>query len=179
MLSGFMEGTQGIGATVLSSSISANVTTIPVESTVGFATALHPASQRYITVESEVISYTGLTDTSFTGGVRGLQNPRTGKQRDATTHSEGTLVMNVSTSALNSLLAIFQAESSATFGTFIALVFSSALWVALWQMLMWDYSFFTGQLVILRIMLIVVFSGGFLFSLVMASISLAFGLFRR
>ena len=173
MLCGFMEGTSGIASTVLTADINETVLTIPVESTEGFA------ASDYITIEGECISYTALTDVSFTGCARGLENPRTGEQRDAAEHSEGALVMNTSTTALNSLLAIFQAKSSATFGTFIALVFSSAFWSSLWQMLMWDYSFFTGQLVILRIVLLVTLSGGFLFSIVMMMMSLAQGLFRR
>jgi len=179
MLCGFMEGTAGINATTLSEDITADAITIPVESTEGFATASYPASQRYIVINSEAISYTATTDDSFTGCVRGLENPRTEKQLDAAVHSANALVMNTSTTAMNSLLAIFTASSSATFGTFIALVFSSAFWTSLWQMLLWDYSFFTGQLIILRVVLMVVLSGGFLFSIVMAMLSLAQGLFRR
>jgi len=179
MLCGFMEGTSGISATVLSGSIDEVVTTIPVESTEGFAGSTYPVSQRYIVINGEAISYNSTNTTAFLVCVRGLENPRTGKQRDAVAHGEGALVMNTSTSALNSLLAISQAKSSATFGTFIALVFSSAFWSSLWQMLMWDYSFFTGQLVILRIILLVTLSGGFIFSMVMATMSLAQGLFNR
>jgi len=179
ILCGFMEGTSGINATELSANIDEIVTTILVDSTEGFAGSTHPASQRYIIIGGEAISYTGLTETSFTGCVRGLTNPQTGDQRDASTHGDGALVTNTSTSAMNSLIAIFQAKSSASFGTFIALIFSSAFWTALWQMMVWDYSFFTGQLSILRIVLVVTLSGGFLFSIVMSMIGLAQGMFRR
>jgi len=89
------------------------------------------------------------------------------------------MVTNVATGAMNNFLAIFQAESEATFGTFVALVFSGAFWGAFWQMLMWDYSFFSGRLVILRIILMVTLSGGFLFAITMAFIGVAQGLFRR
>lgn len=51
--------------TTLSAGIDAIVTTIPVVSTSGFPT------QGVIQIGSEVITYTGTTDTSFTGGTRG------------------------------------------------------------------------------------------------------------
>jgi len=173
-----MEGTQGICVTKLSASVNATAITIPVDSTEGFPGATYPVSQRYIVIKNECVSYVSTNATAFIDCERGRDNPRTGKQRVASAHSGNTTVMNVSSSAMNNLLAIFQAESSATFGTFAALIFSTAFWGALWQMLMWDYSFFTGQLIIIRIILMVVLSGGFLFSMVMAAINVAQGLFR-
>lgn len=54
------------GVTTLSADISNSVTTIPVVSTANFQTA------GTILIESELISYTGKTSTSFTGCTRGV-----------------------------------------------------------------------------------------------------------
>ncbi len=56
-----------ISSAVLSTSITAGDTTIPVTSTAGFVT---PTTVAYIKIDSEKISYTGVTPTSFTGCTR-------------------------------------------------------------------------------------------------------------
>ena len=182
ILCGAMEGVAGINAKPLTSAIDDVVVIIPVESTEGFAGATYPASQRYIIVDNEVISYTGLTvgPSTFTGAVRGSNHPRTGRTTNAATHETGAMVMNVSTSAMNNMIGgVMYAESAATFGTFVALVASMPFWDAVGQALMWDYSFFTGQLIILRYILLITLTGGFFFAMTMAMLSLAQGLFRR
>lgn len=61
----FFDGGDGYGSTTLSSAINSSVTTIPVVDTTGFA------SPGTIVIDSEQISYTGITPTSFTGCLRG------------------------------------------------------------------------------------------------------------
>lgn len=64
--SSFFNGGDGYGSTTLSSAINSSVTTIPVVDTTGFAS---PTGT--IIIDSEQISYTGVTPTSFTGCLRG------------------------------------------------------------------------------------------------------------
>jgi len=178
IISGVSEGTAGVSATKLSADINDAVLIVPVDSTIGFPGATHPVSQRHIVVGREVIQYTDKTDNSFTGCTRGDVHPRTLGTSSATSHSDDTMVFNASASAINNLLGVLQAGSSSIVGTITTLIFSSTFWKALWQMLMWDYAFLGGQLTLIRVLLIAVFSGGFLFGLVMAAIGLAQGLFR-
>lgn len=178
ILCGIMEGTGGISVTGLSADVNDAAVIIDVNDTAGFPTAAYPESQRHIVIGKEVIGYTATTATSFTGCTRGDTHPRTLESTDAAAHEEDVRVMNASASAINNLMGELEASSTSVFGTLTTLVFSTAFWGALWQALMWDYSFFTGQLAIVRIVLVVTLSGGFLFGLVMAAVSLAQGLFR-
>ncbi len=175
ILGGISEDTAGINITELSADINDVAVIIPVNSTVGFPGATHPASQRRIIIGKEVIQYTATTEgpDTFTGSTRGVIHPRTLEPSNAAAHSEGDSVMVPSSSAINNLMGVFRASSSSLIGTITSLVFSSTFWDALWQMLMWDYAYLGGMLTPLRILLMVVFSGGFLFGLVMAAIGLA------
>ena len=56
-----------IGSTTLSSSISSSDTTITVPSTKGF-----PSEYGLLKIDDEIISYTGITSTTFTGCIRGF-----------------------------------------------------------------------------------------------------------
>jgi len=56
-----------VGSTTLSSDIDASATTISVESTKGF-----PDDYGLLKINDEIITYTGKTDTSFTGCIRGF-----------------------------------------------------------------------------------------------------------
>jgi len=183
ILGGISEDTAGISVTALSADVDAAITTviIPVDSTEGFPDATHPVSQRHIVIGKEVIQYTALSldGLTFTGCVRGSVHPRTGEPSDAAAHSENDIVMDTSASAMNNLMGVFRASSSSLVGTITNLIFSSAFWNALWQMLMWDYAYLGGMLTPLRILLMVVFSGGFLFGIVMATVSTIQSLFVR
>ncbi len=181
IIGGVSEGTSGLSITVLSGDVNAVVDIIPVDSTEGFPGATHPESQRHIVIGKEVIQYTAITEDpdSFTGATRGVEHPRNSRDSDAAAHSKDDSVMNASASAINNVMGVLRAGSSSIIGTIWSLIWSDTFWLALWQMLMWDYAFLGGQLSILRILLIVVFTGGFLFGLVMASLGLARGLFVR
>ena len=56
-----------VGITTLSSAISSSDTTITVPSTKGF-----PREYGLLKIDDEIISYTGITSTSFTGCIRGF-----------------------------------------------------------------------------------------------------------
>ncbi len=64
-LSMILDDGSGMAATRLTASIDEDDTTIPVTSTTGFLTA------DILTIDGEKIPYTGITDTSFTGCIRG------------------------------------------------------------------------------------------------------------
>lgn len=177
IIGGISEGVAGIGVTKLSANINDAVTTIQVDSTVGFPGATHPASQRHIVIGREVIHYTDKTDTSFTGVTRGAIHPRDLTGSRATSHSSGDMVMNATASAINNLMGILQAGAASPIGTVWALATSDVFWRAFWQMLMWDYAFFEGQLAIVRILFMTVFSGGLLFGIAMLMVGLARGIF--
>lgn len=66
--------------TTLASAINNSVTTIPVVSTTGFS------STGAIVIEFEIITYTGITATSFTGCTRGVAGS------PAASHASGTIV---------------------------------------------------------------------------------------
>lgn len=79
-------------ATQLDGSITNSQTTITVDSTTGFPTT------GYITIDSEVISYTGVTATQFTGCTRGADG--TG----ATTHMDNAPVRHTVVAAHHNVL---------------------------------------------------------------------------
>ena len=91
-----------IESTTLSSVVGISDNTISVESTTGF-----PDSYGLIEINSEIITYTGITSTSFTGCARGFSGITTYKsptkkdellfsQSGISTHSSGTTVNNLS-----------------------------------------------------------------------------------
>ena len=75
--------------TTLTSTINGTVQTIPVASTTGFS------STGALIIENEIITYTGITATSFTGCTRGVNNSANG------THTSGTYVGGAQTAAAN------------------------------------------------------------------------------
>jgi hypothetical protein len=82
--------------TTLTSTIASGATTIPVASTIGFSTT------GAIIIENEVITYTGITATSFTGCTRGAYGST------AASHTSGSYVGGAqgTTAATRTLLQI-------------------------------------------------------------------------
>lgn len=79
------------GSTALTAAINNTVTTIPVTSTLGF----NPTGS--ILIDYEVISYTGITATSFTGCTRGAYGT------SAASHTNGTGVAGAQGAAANTV----------------------------------------------------------------------------
>ena len=69
----------------LNGGINASVTTITVDSTAGFSTAGR------LLIDQELITYTGITSTTFTGCIRGVQGTT------AASHTDNTIVYNANT----------------------------------------------------------------------------------
>lgn len=88
---------QDYSATTLSSAINNSVTTIPVVDTDG---AYPFASANTIRIDSELISYTGITSTSFTGCTRGAYGTT------AASHSSGKAVVASHATTANTAKAI-------------------------------------------------------------------------
>ena len=91
-----------IETTTLSSNVGISDNTISVESTTGF-----PNTYGLLEIDSEIITYTGITSTSFTGCARGFSGITTYKSptksdellfstSGISTHSSGTVVNNLS-----------------------------------------------------------------------------------
>lgn len=75
--------------TTLTSTINGTVGTIPVVSTTGFS------STGALIIENEIITYTGITSTSFTGCTRGVNGSANG------THTSGSYVGGAQTATAN------------------------------------------------------------------------------
>ena len=78
----------GVATTAVSGALSAINTTVTVTSTTGFTATGN------ILIDSETISYTGVTVTTFTGCTRGVNGAGSGA---ATTHTNGTAVVQSTT----------------------------------------------------------------------------------
>jgi len=83
----------GVATTALNGAINNSTTTITVTSTTGFSTTYSP-SLPTILIDSETISYTGTTATTFTGCTRGVGSPGAGA---AASHLTGAAVVQSST----------------------------------------------------------------------------------
>ena len=98
-----------VGVSSISSAITSTDTTITVPSTKGF-----PNEYGLLKINDEIVSYTGITSTSFTGCIRGFsgitgynvgvssslldvnKESLTFEQTSADTHTEGSVVTNLS-----------------------------------------------------------------------------------
>jgi len=86
---------QDTAFTTLSAGINNSVTTIPVVSTAGFLTAGE------LRIESEVITYTGKTTTTFTGCTRGARGSAN------VAHSTGVAVTKIQAPAANTAVPMY------------------------------------------------------------------------
>jgi len=148
IINGIYENGGGLAATKLDGALSNNATTINVESTVGFLTA------DAIVIEEEKVTYTGKTATSFTGCTRGYQ------ATDAMTHEDGRFAYTLSTNILNQSLGFNIMSTGATVGVVSVIGLTwNFMWEALPNLVIWDFAFLQGQMVILRVILMAVSIG--------------------
>lgn len=140
----------GGGGTMVSTrttaSLSATETAvIHVQSTTGFRTG--NATLYY---EDEMIYYTGVTPTTFTGLTRGIY------QTKAVAHPVG-IVYTQELGTMNQAAGFNVAQTEATSGTIGAMGFNiGTLLRAVPQVVVWNYSFLEGQLIYLRVILCMV-----------------------
>jgi len=165
--SSIMEGAGGMNVTELSSAISATVVTIDVDSTQGFLTA------DVIFIEDEEIVYTNTNATQFLNCIRAFNDT------EARGHANNTNVYSPDAGLINRGLGFNALTTGATTGALsvIGLTWSFFTKVA-GNLVMWDYSFFTGQLVYFRLFFMAV-SMGFVVYLGFSALTTAFGILRR
>lgn len=138
LLSGIMEGGGGIASTPLTATIDNDDAVLTVTSTDGFL------NTDYITIGNETILYTSKTDTTFTGCDRGAKNTT------ATEHDEGDMVYTTSASIANHTLnfniaAMVDSMGFLAFPAVVLFFFTKTVP----QFIMWNYSFLSGDLMIL------------------------------
>lgn len=166
MISSFCEGGGGIVSTDLTAGVSNAVTTIPVTSTTGFLTA------DVVVIGDEKVAYTGTTPVTFTGCTRGYNDT------EAVVHSAGDKVYSEEVSVLNAALGFNIASTASTAG--IAAVVQipwKFLTISMPRLVMFDYSFFTGQLKYVQVVFQVI-GVGFAVTMAVWMINALMGIFR-
>jgi len=170
----------GMAVTRLTNDIDLDDTTLNVSTTANFLNASVgvPAYLVIIDGGKEIVSYTGKTDTSFTGVVRGIADPQTGEQYEAGSHTAGAKVMTTNVGAIDSFMGYNVGGAQGVIGTVKVVVASGvAILYNLPRMLAWDYPWFTGQASILRFPLFAL-SAGFVWAIAMVFLQLAQGILR-
>lgn len=170
LLSMFAEGRTGLATTTLTSNLSASATTMSVHSTSGFG------SEDVVEIDGEVICYTGITATTFTGLTRGTDCRSSNDA--AADHDSGSRVYSETPGVVNRLVGFNIAEAYSDGGI---VGFIKGTWEttknipnflqAVSSMLMWDYSYLEGTGVYIKYLLLYPLSAG----LVLSFIRLALG----
>lgn len=161
-------GTPGFAGTVLAVAVDDDDTTFTVDDTAGFPDV------GVIFLGSEVASYDGTTDgpDTFTNIERGQQGSI------AVSHVVDTNIYVAELGVLNTALGFEIASTQAATGQFSAVQVTKGFWTnVLGRLILWDYPFFTGQLIYIRYFFSAITIGfvvvlGFLF------LNTVFGLFR-
>jgi len=168
MLSAIMDGANAMVATSLTAGINDVVVVLPVTSTTGF----QPAGG-VVMVGNEKVEYTGLTAVTFTGCDRGIEGT------EAEAHTIGAMVYNEDLGIINYAM-----------GFNFVRVANNAGWTALFdipwkfvtitapKMLLWDFSFFIGEWVLFRYVLMTL-SIGFYIAFALQALQVAMGALRR
>ena len=166
ILSAIMDGSNSMVATELAANCDDDDAILTVDSTTGFLD-----TGGVIMIDSEKISYTGVTAITFTGCTRGIE------KTDADDHVIDAVVYNEDLGLMNYAL-----------GFNIVRISHNAGWMALFdipwnfatktmpKLMLWDYSFFTGELVIIRYILMTV-SIGFYIAFAIQALQVAVGIF--
>ncbi len=159
-------GSGGLAATSLTATIDDDDVTLLVTTTDGFL------ASDFVYIGDEAMTYLAVTPTSFTGVTRGVRGTT------AEAHGSGSQVYSPETSAINSGLGFNIASTQASSGGFNAFqIAKQFFFVTVPRAVMWDYSFFTGELVYIRY----IFAGltiGFMIVMALVFINTVFGLFR-
>lgn len=162
ILSLSFEGEQPLITTVLAATIDSDDVIIPVSSTDGF-----PTSGR-IVIEGEHLDYTGVDvapncsgeAVCFTGATRAAD------QTTAILHGSGIRVYNESLGVFNQAQAFRLRSFNLGVGSIdVPWVSPLALTKFVLKVITWDYFWFHGDWVILRVILVAVFSTGFVWTL--------------
>ena len=178
ILCGIGEGTAGIATTHLTTSLSATGTTVTVASTTDFTTG-----PDYVYIGDEKLLYSTKDATHFYIYDDGSTPEVDGRGYDGATavgHGNTVNVKNDASNIMNSFLGYNVAAASTTFGSMQAIIMTGfAILKALPRVLMWDYNFLNeGWMPMVKYVLLYPLSIGFVASLMMVFIPLAWGLIK-
>lgn len=160
-------GASDMYVTKLTSAISANTTTVPVQSTAGWRTA------DWAMIDDEKLRYNGKTSTSFNNAVRGYD------ATDAVAHASGSRVYGRMSDVLNTSVGFNIIDTGASVGAIntISMV-TRFVTTALPQMVQWNFYFLKeGFWQYLR-MLLVAMSAALVFVIAIQLLSALGGLLR-
>lgn len=141
LLSAWMIGGDGLAAARLNESLTSSDTTITVISTSGFY-----SGGGEIVIDKEHLTYTGLTDTSFTGVTRGYAGT------DAVTHNSEAMIYTLYTDQVNQAMGYQVVTNTANGGANINVLTMGFgfLFNNLPQMLTFNFNFLQGDLAIIQ-----------------------------
>ena len=164
ILSAIVDGHTGLETTNLTANLSETGTTMSVTTT-----DLFPSRDGIVQIENEIICYGGVTSTTFTDLSRG-EDCRKHSVADA--HVSGVQVMGQATGIINNLIG-FDIATAFSDGGIVGFV--KGLWttatmtpqwvVALFHMVLWDYSFLTGPFVYIKYLILYPLSAGMVLSI--------------
>ena len=151
-----MEGEGGPATTLLTSDLDSEATVLNVTSTKDFLDI------DYVWIGDEKITYAAKTPTQFTGCVRGVDGTV------ASYHKSGYKVYDVSSNVMYSMLGFNVGASNTVFGTFKTLT-QTVLRVVrvIPRTIAWDYSFLSGNLTLVKYIILYPLSAGLIFTLAM------------
>lgn len=162
-----MEGGGGIATTALTADISDVDVTLPVTSTAGFL------DSDFVIIGSERSLYANKDDTNFLACTRGYGGT------EAVAHSSGSNVYTADASVINNAMGFNIAATTATVGVFSVVMIPAYFFTkTLPQLVVWNYSFLTGEMAILGYFFFAA-SIGFVVTLAIAMLQVARGILGR
>ncbi len=172
-------GGGAISQTYTTVAISATSSTVTVADTTDFVNNL-PGGIGYIVVDDEVMAYDSKDATHFyiatVDGVlqRGIADPEISSIRNpAASHATNVAVKSLAVQAIDSMLGLNITSSTATFGTLQAFYVGARFFWNFPKFLMWNYPVLnTGQWVMLKFFLFYPLSAGFVFGMIVLTVSL-------
>ncbi len=166
ILSSIMSGGGGVCATQLTANIDDDDTTIYAVTT-GFLEA------DTLFIEDEEITYSGKTNTSFTGCVRGYGTS------EADSHTSGTAVYTRSTDVLSAAFGFNIINTSEAYGTMgVVNIGFRFLQRGISELASFNFAFLTGDWVYLRYIGMAI-GVGLIIVFAVIALSTAFGIIRR
>jgi hypothetical protein len=148
ILASVFEGGGGTAATLLTNLASSSDTSIEVDSTQGFM------SSGVIFCQGEKMLFADTTATEFTGLTRGYEDTA------PKAHPPGAYVYNEDAGILNTALGFTPAAIAASNGFLsVALIPWNFFTITMPRLILWNFNFFQGDLVIIQIILQVVSIG--------------------
>jgi len=143
---GILAGGGGYAATSLTEAVDDDDATLKVVSTSGFL-----SSADYVEIKDEKVLYTGKTNTTFTGCVRGYDGST------ASAYPAGTMVYTTSAATVNNALGFNIAATVDTMGLWsIITVPFNFLYKTVPRLLVMPYQLFRGDLVIVATILVII-----------------------